>query len=199
MHISLTDTQFKKLCNNIVILCQSNEQKNAHILDYFDSVGIRYRQRSIRDGDYSFIVEACPELGIPCDLAFDDDLFIERKNSLQELAQSLYGQKEKKTVVVDGEKISKTDYNDAFLRELKRAINKPYKFLLVEQKGGWSDLFDKRYPNNYSVEAFSSMLTVVEERYGLHVRFVRAEDMGKHIYLICKMILKEYVNYGFTR
>ena len=70
------------------------------------------------------MIEAAPELGFPIDTYFTDEVFIERKNSLQELAQSLYGQKKKRTN-------GKSEYDDAFRRELKRAINKKHKYLLI--------------------------------------------------------------------
>lgn len=184
-----TDKQYKELLTHLIVLAQTNEQVNDHILDEFDRNGIRYRQRSIGEGDYCFLIEACPSLGFPVDTYFTDELFIERKNSLQELASSIYGHKTKRSSGV-------TEYDDAFRRELKRAILKPYKFLLVEQPGGWSDIRDKKYPNDYSPEAFESTLTKIELEYGLHVRFVRREDMARHIYKICRFVLDRYIMKG---
>ena len=91
-----TEKQYKELLSHLYILCQTNEQVNDHILNWFDEHDIKYRQKSIGEGDYGFMIEAAPELGFPVDTYFTDELFIERKNSLQELAQSLYGQKKAK-------------------------------------------------------------------------------------------------------
>ena len=182
-----TEKQYKELLGHLVILCQTNEQVNDHILNYFDDHGIRYRQRAIGEGDYSFMIDAAPELGFPIDTFFTDELFIERKNSLQELAQSLYGQKEmpafaksvtselKKDSEIKGLKLKKlvkevkeqfSDYEDAFRRELKRAANKKHKYLLVEQPSGWDGILNLDYPNNYSEKAFWGMLHRLEVDYG---------------------------------
>lgn len=88
-----TKKQYEELLDNMVILCQTNEQVNAHILDFFDSQNIKYKQKAMGEGDYSFMIKACPHLGFPMDTYFTDELFIERKNSLEELAHSLYGNK----------------------------------------------------------------------------------------------------------
>lgn len=177
-----TDKQYKELLSKMCILCQTNEQVNDHILDYFDKKGIKYRQRAIGEGDYGFLIEASPELGFPMDTFFTDELFIERKNSLEELAHSLYGQKKKRS---DG----RTEYDDAFLRELKRARNKKHKYLLVEQPSGWDGILSHDYPNNYSEKSFWGTLHRLEVDYGLRIKFVSRENMALEIYTICKYVL----------
>lgn len=177
-----TEKQYKELLSHIRIICQTNEQVNDHILDYFDMHGIGYRQKSLPEGDYGFLIEAAPELGFPVDTYFTDELFIERKNSLQELAQSLYGQKKKRTNGI-------VEYDDAFLRELKRAIHKKHKYLLVEQPDGWDGILRHDYPNNYSEKSFWTTLHKIEQKYGLHVKFVARENMALEIYTICKLVL----------
>lgn len=177
-----TEKQYKELLDHMYILCQTNEQVNDHILDYFDKHGIKYRQKAIGEGDYGFMIEATPELGFPVDTYFTDEVFIERKNSLQELAQSLYGQKKKRSN-------GKTEYDDAFRRELKRAINKKHKYLLVEQVSGWDGILNHDYPNNYSEKAYWGMLHRMELDYGLRIKFISRENMALEIYTICKMVL----------
>lgn len=177
-----TDRQYKELLSSMRILCQTNEQVNDHILNYFDAKNIKYRQKAIGEGDYGFMIEASPELGFPMDTFFTDELFIERKNSLEELAHSLYGQKKKRSN-------GRTEYDDAFRRELKRAINKKHKYLLVEQPEGWDGILRHEYPNNYSEKAFWGMLHKLELDYGLHIKFISRENMGLEIYTICKYVL----------
>ena len=70
----------------MVILHTTNEQKNQHILDYFDKKGIKHKAKALKTGDYSFMIEACPELGFVKDTYFTDELCIERKNSIDELS-----------------------------------------------------------------------------------------------------------------
>ena len=63
----------------MVVLHTGNEQKNKHILDYFDQKGIKHKSKALKTGDYSFMIEACPELGFMKDTYFTDELCIEKK------------------------------------------------------------------------------------------------------------------------
>lgn len=206
-----TKKQYEELLSNMVILCQTNEQVNAHILDFFDENSIGYRQKAIGEGDYGFMIKACPQLGFPVDTYFTDELFIERKNSLEELAHSLYGSKKTEPFVNEVIKRLRQDrplgfkkdieslkkefsvYDDAFLRELKRARNKPHKYLLVEQPDGWEGILNHNYPNNYSEKAYWSMLHKIEVEYDLKIKFLSKTNMGKEIYSICRYVLDSYV------
>ena len=75
--------------SHLVVLHTGNEQKNQHILDYFDKKGIKHKAKALKTGDYSFMIEACPEFGFVRDTYFTDELCIERKNSIGELAENL--------------------------------------------------------------------------------------------------------------
>ena len=210
-----TKKEYDELLKSMRIVCQTNEQKNEHILSYFDREGIEFVNRSIPEGDYNLMIKANPELGFPMDTYFFDELFIERKNSLQELAGSLYGQKEMPTYVsrvIDEMKNQKVlnpfkvsqiissmkqqyaVYDDAFSRELKRAINKPHKYLLVEQPSGWDGILKHDYPNQYNEKAFWGALHSLETRYGLKVKFIDRKNMGLEIYTICKSILDTVID-----
>lgn len=102
------------------------------------------------------------------------------------MASSLYGYKQKRS---DG----RTEYDDAFRRELKRAINKKHKYLLVEQSNGLDGILNHDYRNNYSEKSFWGTLHRLEIDYGLRVKFISKENMALEIYTICKMILDSEV------
>lgn len=210
-----TKKEYEELISSyFVIVCQTNEQKNAHILKYFDENGIKHISRSIPEGDYAFMIKACPHLGFAKDTYFFDEAFIERKNSLQELAQSIYGAKDippyvdavisrlkgntdlssdKLTRIIKDTKKEFCVYDDAFSRELKRAINKPNKYLLVEQQSGWDGILKHDYPNQYNEKAFWAALHIMEQKYDLKVKFIPANRMGLEIYTICKTILDSLI------
>lgn len=215
MKLHYTKKEYDKLLSHMRIVCQTNEKANEHILQYFDRSGIEYVNRSIPEGDYSLMIKACPELGFPLDTYFYDEVFIERKNSLQELASSLYGQKEtpayvssvlnelksqkvysplKTSSVIREMKQEFSVYDDAFLRELKRAINKPYKYLLVEQPNGWDGILKHEYPNQYNEISFWGAVHSIEIKYGLNIKFISKENMGLEIYTLCKHILNSLID-----
>ena len=81
-----TDKEYRALIKNLVVLVDTRENSNEIILDEFDKQKIEYKQKSLKTGDYSFMIKACPELGFPHDTYFVDEITIERKNSLSELA-----------------------------------------------------------------------------------------------------------------
>ena len=164
-----TANEYKELLKQLRIVCTSNEQVNDHIIGFFDKRKIPYITRALKTGDYSFRIDMCPKLGFPCDTYFTDELFIERKNSLSELASSIN--------------------NEAFHYELKRARNIEHKYLLVEQPNGWQGILDHDYRNKYSEKAFWSTLHTFEVEYGLRIKFLPKEAMGLAIYSICKAVL----------
>ena len=84
-----TDTEIKKLVKNMVILVDTKEKVNDHILNYFDKKDIKYKKKSLDYGDYSFMLKANEKLGIPKDVWFDKLVVIERKSSLKEISNNL--------------------------------------------------------------------------------------------------------------
>lgn len=165
--------QYKQLLKHMVILSTTNEKVNGHILDWFDSKGIEYKEKSLKTGDYCFMLSACPELGVPVNTYFTDELFIERKNSLGELASSIN--------------------NESFRFELKRAQSIKHKYLIVEQPNGWNGILLHDYETKYNEKSFWTTLHTFEVRYGIKIKFIDKADMGLMIYSICKAVLDSYI------
>lgn len=168
-----TATEYKELLKHLCILATTNEQVNDHITKWFDKKGIAYTNKALKTGDYCFKVTACPDLGFPVDTYFTDELFIERKNSLSELAGSIN--------------------NEAFHYELKRARNIKHKYLLVEQPNGWQGILAHDYPNKYSEKSFWATLHTFEVEYGLKIKYLDKANMGLAIYSICKAVLDSII------
>ena len=173
MRYYYTDKEYKELLKHLQIIATTNEQRNEHILSYFDLNKIPYRERKLANGDYNFCVTACPDLGFSQDTYFTDELFIERKNSLTELASSIN--------------------NEAFHYELKRSRNIPDKFLLVEQANGWEGLIAHDYKTEYSEKAFYKTLRKFQLEYGLNIDFCEKSHMGYAIYTIAVQTLNKYI------
>lgn len=155
------------------ILCAINEQVNNHITGVFDKKKILWSDKALKTGDYCFCIEAAPELGFLVDTYFTDELFIERKNSLSELATSIN--------------------NEAFHYELKRARPIQHKYLLVEQPNGWDGVLLHDYISKYNEKAFWATLHTFEVVYGLKIKFVSKENMWLAIYSICKSVLDSMI------
>lgn len=164
-----TAKEHKELLKEIVIVCTTNEQRNEHITQWFDEKKIQYVDQSLKTGDYCFKLPKNPEKGRFQDIHFTDELFIERKNSLAELASSIK--------------------NEAFRNELKRAQLIKHKYLIIEQPNGWTDILDKKYQNQYDPQAFYKTLHTFMIQYDLRIIFTSKEDIARQIYTICYSVL----------
>mgnify|MGYP002225853633 CR=1 FL=1 len=75
----------------VVLYRYKRKKKNDHINRVFlTSIKIAYEKRALSCGDYSFYIKANQELAIPRDLYFDNQIYVERKASLDELAINFY-------------------------------------------------------------------------------------------------------------
>lgn len=169
-----TEKQLKELVSHMVILHTGNEQKNQHILDYFDKKKIKHKEKALKTGDYSFMIEACPELGFVRDTYFTDELCIERKNSVSELAGNI---KEK---------------DERFFKELNRMINIKHCYLLIEDDSV-NDIIEHNYESKYNELAFLRQFLGMQKRSDLYIYFVDKEHMGFMIYEICYSSLMNHI------
>lgn len=64
----------------MIIICDSREQKNSHILKRFDELGIRRIRRKLEFGDYSFMFDG---------MSYENRIVVERKNSITEICGNL--------------------------------------------------------------------------------------------------------------
>ena len=108
-----TDKEYRQLIKNMVILCDTKDKQNKHILDEFDKQKIEYKTRALKTGDYSFMIKACPELGFQYDTYFTDELCIERKNSLSELAGNLAQKTDDNRIFKEQSRLSRRRYGNA--------------------------------------------------------------------------------------
>lgn len=168
-----TDKEYKELLKHLTVLITTNEQVNTWITDFFTKKKVPFANKALRTGDYCFKISAAPELGFARDTYFTDELFIERKNSLSELASSIN--------------------NETFHYELKRARNIKHKFLIVEQPNGWEGVITHDYRSQYNEKSFWATLFTFQIQYDLKILFVSRERMGLVIYSICKSVLDSLI------
>jgi ERCC4-type nuclease len=150
----------------MVIQIDKREQRNEHVKAWFDEKKISYMDKSFESGDYGFVIKANPELGFLKDTHFVDELFIERKKNLDELAGNLK--------------------SEAFLNEVKRTRNIEHKFLIIEN-GSWEDILVHKYESQYNEMAFYRTLIKLQTKYNIHIMFCK--DSAQMIYNICRSVL----------
>lgn len=169
MYYKFTDTEIKKLLKeNFMILYDTREQKNQHILNYFDEKKVKYKKKKIDEGDYTAIITKRPDMGIYRDIYFP--VAVERKNSVDELAGNL---------------AEKTDTHDdiRLIRELQRAKNKGIKiYLIIEDKNGMENIKKGNYRSLYTPKAFLGRLSSIQDLYLYDTIFTSNKDTAFEIY-----------------
>ncbi len=151
----------KKLTKQMVILVDSREKKNSHILDYFRKQAISYQVSKLEYGDYSFMI---PMSASGSDIYFHRDCVIERKASLEELSGNLAQERER------------------FEKEFLKAGNDGCKvYLMIEAPGGYSDIIAHRYKTEFTPAAFMASLKTWEHRFDANIQFISPEYAGYYI------------------
>ena len=89
MRYNFTDKEMKKILNSMVVIVDSREQNNQHILDFFNKKSIPYKVIKNDYGDYTAMIPKGTINAFTCDIYFDRDIAIERKNSIDEIAGNL--------------------------------------------------------------------------------------------------------------
>lgn len=172
-----TEREIKQLLKQIVVLVDTREKENTHILNFFESKNIKYKEKKLSVGDYSFFVEKNAELNMQRDLYFDDTICIERKASLDELAGNL------------------TAERDRFESELLRG-NKIKKFLLIENEQGYNDIINHNYRSQYAPKSYLGTLFSFQSKYNLDINFVRKEFSGNFIFSAIYYYFRNYLLYS---
>lgn len=89
MRYRYTDKEIKKILDNMVVIVDSREQNNQHIIEFFNKKNIPYKTIKNDFGDYTAMLPAGTLTGFTSDIYFDRDIAIERKNSIDEIAGNL--------------------------------------------------------------------------------------------------------------
>ena len=177
-----SDTEIKKLMKeNFMILYDTREQVNEHVLCGFDDLKFKYKKQKIDEGDYTAIITARPDMGIPRDLYFP--IGVERKNSVDELAGNL---------------AEKCDTRDDIRleRELIRAKAKGIDiYFVIEDPIGLKNIQTGNYRSQYKPKAFMGKFTSLMTNYTKGATFCSntesAYHIARHLYYGIRNFLKE--------
>lgn len=156
----------KKILDNMVVIVDSREQNNLHIIDFFNRKKIPYKTIKNDFGDYTAMLPANTLTGFTSDIYFDRDIAIERKNSIDEIAGNL---KE------DGARLKK---------ELAHMNKYDIKyFFFVEDKNYHENLRQGNFRSQY--DPFTLMQRIkkgIEAEYGTVIVPVGKDCIGSEIY-----------------
>ena len=169
-----TEKEQKQLLNSMVILVDSRENANSHILDYLKAKKLNFIERKLDYGDYSFKLPKNPDLGITQDIWFDDEIVIERKGSLTELSGNI------------GNK--RTQFENELIRK------KNSKFYLMVEYASWEMIKDAKYSTDYSPNAFQASMYTFMARYNVMPIFLTKNYAPFFIHGTFKYYLREVLS-----
>ncbi|MCP8969704.1 ERCC4 domain-containing protein [Ectobacillus ponti] len=155
-----TEKELKQLLDSLVIIVDTREQKNQHVLDYFNKKSVQYKFKAMKTGDYSAMLPANEGLGITRDIYLN--AAIERKNGVDELVESIKDR-------------------TRFENELIRASKHPFT-LIVEDLEGYQKILNGMYRSRYEPKSLLGSLKTFEVRYGFSTVFLANVTTGNYIY-----------------
>lgn len=158
---SFNKREVEDLLSRLVIKVDTREQKNGHITSFFDRRNMKWESMKVEAGDYSAYIPAAPESGIFRDIHLN--AAVERKNSLDELAQSV---KER----------------SRFEHELSRARRQNTRMIILVEDGSYPDLIRGNYRSDYTSKSLTGSLFAFESRYETPINYVSKEDAGHYIF-----------------
>ena len=138
-----------------MLICDSREKKNEHILRYFDRHGIDYEIRKLDVGDYM--------------LGGNDTISVDRKSSVDELASNM---------------LNRNDHA-RFLREAKRAADSGIKLIVLLETSKYKSIPDLReWRSKYSGITGRALMDAVYKThiaYGVEFLFCPKISTGRRI------------------
>lgn len=164
-----TEKELADAMKDLVIVCDSREQINDHVLTAFDKAGVKHTTRKLNTGDYSATI------GV---LSMENDIVVERKHNLDEICGNFTAERER------------------FEREFLRAKAHGTKVILIIENTTWSDVFLGNYRSKLSPKSLIGSLLSWMVRYNITILFCKPEETGKIISGIMFYAAKELLVNG---
>lgn len=161
----MTDTQIAKVLDDMVIICDSREQKNQHILKYFVDSHIKHVELKMETADYTFCLPNHPHLNL------DYSILIERKNSWDEIIGNF------------------TKHRKRFTAEFDRLNNQDMHIMI--ETATWRKLFNQSYRSKVPYKSMLASIMTFSFRYNAKVWFTQPTDSGEVVYAILHYGLRE--------
>lgn len=165
----ITDTELKKRLKELTVICDSREQVNGHLIAWFDKHHINHQPRSLETGDYSVMLD---------DYTFEDEVVIERKANLDEIAGNF------------------TVGRERFEREMIRAKANGVKMFLIIENASWTDILLHNYRSDLKPQSFLATLLSWQVRFNVTVLFCKPGETAQILYSILYYWVRERLKRG---
>lgn len=161
----MTDKELDNVLRDMTIIVDTREQKNDHLLKYFNDNGIKWVCKKLDTADYSFELPNHKHLG------FDRKFLVEKKNSLNEITGNF------------------TSGRERFQREFER-VEDEHLHLVIEN-ATWKKVVNGSYRSKMHPNSLIASLLSWSIRYDFKVWFVGKDESPMLIYNILRYELVE--------
>lgn len=154
----------------MIIECDTRQQKDKHITNYFDENGIRYIRNKLYCGDYKRVDST--------------EVIIDTKKSLLELAGNLCRTTEHQRIKKEIEKACDLDCERFIFLIADSAItsvDKVHDWRVPRNKNG--ELLTKVRP-----EVLEKIMITMQDKYGVEFQFCKKKEMGQKIVELLKNV-----------
>lgn len=169
----------KAVLKTFSVIADSREQDTARARRRYESMGVPVERATLDYGDYTY--NAVLPNGTPIYNASERILpavTVERKESLDELAQCL------------------TRARERFKREFQRAIDNKARIYLVVENANFENLINGKYRSKFNANAFIGSVIAYMVRYNMCLLFCKEDTSGRLIKEILYRDLKERLERG---
>lgn len=167
--------EIEKILKTLTIVVDTREQKNEHVIEYFEARKIPYIVATLKTCDYMAYIPKNPELNILQDISLNTA--IERKNGIDELVGSF------------------KDRN-RFENEMIRTQKMQRFVLLVEDVKGYEKIINGKYRSKYEPKSLLGSLKAFEVRYNFTAHFINKQYTGNYIYYYFSYFAREALKNG---
>lgn len=154
--------------DKVIVLVDTRENENSHIIDYFQKKNIEYQIQKLDFGDYTLLLKKNPDYGIYHDMILD--YAIERKGSLEELSGNF------------------TNDRARIEQELWRGNGK---MSFVIENSTIDNILSHKYNTKYNEKSFIATLCTFQHRYGINYTFTNKSNSGAIIFALLLYKLRE--------
>ncbi|MCR6516305.1 ERCC4-type nuclease [Clostridium sp. LY3-2] len=192
MRYKFTDKEVKEILDKMVVLIDSRENANMHITDWLKKKKRPFKSQKLDYGDYSCYLPIGTFEGQKRDIYFTNDIVIERKFCIDEIAMNLKDNKtninEINQEIIDLlgkdylKKVLKTDYNRLKYEFANMNRHKVEFFIFMENENFDLDLRNKVYRAEYSPDRLYKRIKGVERDFHTILRPVSKENSASEIY-----------------
>jgi ERCC4-type nuclease len=170
-----TDKEIKAILDSIIIIIDTRENDNKHIIDYFEKKKISYEIRKLDTGDYSFAIHENLELNISRKIYFYKYAVIERKAHLDELAGNL---------TTDRQRIENELIRSTLIKNFQ---------ILIEDVSAYENMITANYRSQYDAKAFLATFLSFASRFHFNFIFLNKKLSGNYIYHYFYYYLRNYL------